>query len=515
MKFARILKGAKHPWPLRSCLIIALAVPGLSPWASGQPSQQSTTSSGEAQPHDGPADWPRQLESGKTHFTIYQPQLDFWDGHSLRARAAVAVKGESDKDPTYGSIWIKGRTSVDKDSRMVSVDQLSVTKTNFPTKAAEAAGYQKALNDNLHGLVETMALDRLQAQLEIMHAVEAADALPLRNEPPEIIFSTVPAILVTIDGPPVFKPVPKVKKIERAINTRVLLLKDRKGRVYLHVFDGWMKASGLDGEWTVDKRPSKKLRKAEVEALKGGSVDLLQGGSAEAGDRSAGSQPGGGGEKAEQQPPPSLTRGPVPKIHVATKAAELIVSDGKPDYVPIEGTDLLYVKNTSADIFEETKINKPTSGSPGVGSVQLQWTGPGPVEGKDLPHDFANIPDDSDKENVKVSVPGTAQAQEALISNSIPQTAAVKIDQAKFSPPRYDGDPKLEPIKGTELHYAVNASGTGDRGVRDRLLFRRERCLVHLRVARRPLAGGQVGTHRDLHHPAEFTPALRDLRLCL
>jgi len=325
----------------------------------------------------------------------------------------------------------------------VTVDQLAISKANFPSQTANAADYQKALDDNLHDVVREMALDRLHAQLEIMHAVETTDALPVRNEPPEIVFATVPAILVTIDGEPVFKPVSNTA-MERAINTRVLLLRDNDNTLYLHVFDGWMTASELDTAWTVDKKPSSALSDAKAEALKRGNIDLLQGVSKDSSD---------------QQDPPSLTDVSVPKIQVATEPTELIVTDGEPDYVPIEGTDLLYVKNTSADIFKETNDQQTYVRISGrwfsAASNDGPWTF---VEGKDLPDDFAQIPDDSDKENVKASVPGTAQAQEALIANSIPQTATVNIDEAKFSPPQYDGEPKLEPIEGTNLHYVVNAS---------------------------------------------------------
>src|SRR5262249_15760958 len=58
----------------------------------------------------------------------------------------------------------------------------------------------------------------------------------------------------------------------------------------------------------------------------------------------------------------------------------------------------------------------------------------------------------------KASVPGTPQAQEALISNSIPQTAKVDRGKAKIVGPVYDGDPKLKAIDGTPLQYVVNSS---------------------------------------------------------
>ncbi len=61
-------------------------------------------------------------------------------------------------------------------------------------------------------------------------------------------------------------------------------------------------------------------------------------------------------------------------------------------------------------------------------------------------------------ENVKASVPGTQQAQEAVVANSIPQTAGVKIPKTKPQPVKVDGQPQMKPIEGTQLQYVVNAS---------------------------------------------------------
>ena len=74
-----------------------------------------------------------------------------------------------------------------------------------------------------------------------------------------------------------------------------------------------------------------------------------------------------------------------------------------------------------------------------------------------LPKDFAQIPDSSPKENVKAAVPGTRQAQEALVSNQIPTTARVDRNSTKFTL-QTDGEPKLVPITGTTLQYVLNAS---------------------------------------------------------
>ncbi len=50
-----------------------------------------------------------------------------------------------------------------------------------------------------------------------------------------------------------------------------------------------------------------------------------------------------------------------------------------------------------------------------------------------MPPDFAKIPVDSPKATVLASVPGTPQAQEGLIANSIPQTATITRSEAKLT----------------------------------------------------------------------------------
>ena len=74
-----------------------------------------------------------------------------------------------------------------------------------------------------------------------------------------------------------------------------------------------------------------------------------------------------------------------------------------------------------------------------------------------LPGDFAIIPDDSPKENLKASVAGTPQAREAAIAARVPQTAIVKIAGTSMTPPKFDGVPVLRPIAGTQLQYVANS----------------------------------------------------------
>ena len=54
------------------------------------------------------------------------------------------------------------------------------------------------------------------------------------------------------------------------------------------------------------------------------------------------------------------------------------------------------------------------------------------------------------------SVPDTRQAQLALLANSVPTTATVNRRDAKIDL-KFDGEPKLQPIDGTKMSYAINA----------------------------------------------------------
>jgi hypothetical protein len=127
--------------------------------------------------------------------------------------------------------------------------------------------------------------------------------------------------------------------------------------------------------------------------------------------------------------------------------------------LPIPGTQLLYVTNTTANVFKLLTDQRNYVLLSGrwfrAPSLEGAWQF---VPATDLPQDFARIPDSSPKENVKASVPGTPQARETFIANSIPQNA--KVPRGSRMPvPQIDGEPKLASISETPLQYVVN-SGT-------------------------------------------------------
>src|SRR5205823_635010 len=134
-------------------------------------------------------------------------------------------------------------------------------------------------------------------------------------------------------------------------------------------------------------------------------------------------------ESAPGQPAAS-----VPVVYVSTVPAELIEMAGAPTWSPIPGTELLDATNTSAHVFLELKTQYTFVLVSGRWFRARSMDGPWEyVPGASLPPDFAKIPEASPSGPVLASVPGTVQAQEAVIANSIPQTAAVNRSQATFT----------------------------------------------------------------------------------
>ena len=410
-------------------VVSAKSEPGGGSGESASPPTSSTV------PEETP--WPVKIVSGTTTLLIYQPQLDSFDGYHLTARAAVEAKA-SDGKSAYGIIYLKAQAIVDKGRRTVSLYHYEITKADFPSAGSTSEAWIDAIRQDASTKSKSMSLDRLESLVGASEAGKKADEEPLKNNPPIIVMSTVPALLVYIDGDPAYRAV-KGTSLERVVNTRPLLLKDTHGKHYLHVFDGWMAADSLQGTWRRDTSPPADLEKAKKAAVADRQVDLLT------------------GQTGPDDKAPSLAEGPVPAIHVATKPTELIVTDGDPKWTPIEGTRLLYVSNTSGNIFKEIGDQKTYVLVSGrwfrAADMKGPWTF---VAANALPKDFGDIPDENAKENAKASVAGTPQAREAAIAAEIPQTSIVKKSDVKMTPPTFDGEPKLRAISGTPLQYVVN-----------------------------------------------------------
>jgi len=201
--------------------------------------------------------WPREIPLDRGTVVVYQPQSETFEGNILSARAAVSVT-PSGQEPVFGTVWFEARLVTDRDTRMAAIDNLDVTRVGFP--AAD-----EAHQDSLARLLEReipaweldISMDRLITDLALAETRRRA-AEGLNMEPPVILFSLEPAILITIDGEP------RMQQIEgsdymRILNTAFTIIFDRDARTYYLGAgeDQWYSAPEYDGPWTLtDQVPS-------------------------------------------------------------------------------------------------------------------------------------------------------------------------------------------------------------------------------------------------------------------
>jgi hypothetical protein len=385
----------------------------------------------EAAPAASPTTWPHQFKQGDLTFTVYPPQLDRWQSDRLEGRAAVSVQSPGSDKPLFGIVSLTARTEMDNAANMVSLRDITVSRASFPTATDRAGIYLEAVRQHLAALTWKVAADRLRADLAIDHAAQQAQSQPLRNDPPRIVYTQSATILVPIDGQPVLREMMGLG-LMRVLNTRALILVDKStGRYFLSVAGRWLEAPSLDGPWTDGQVRPIALDEAKQQAVDSGQVDLLEG---------------------------SGPDGRTPRVIVSTVPTELIQTDGSPQYSPIERTQLLYVTNSPNRLFLELPTQQHYVLLAGRWYRTRSLT-QGPweyVPGAGLPPDFALIPDGHPTETVRAAVPGTPQAQEAVIANSVPQVATVRRSAARLEF-TYDGPPQFRPIEGTALESAVNA----------------------------------------------------------
>jgi len=383
-------------------------------------------------PPGGDEYWPKEIDTDNLHLVLYQPQVDSWKGNKLEARSAVIVTLKGDTSQIFGTVTISARTEVDKEARLVSLEDIDIKEANFPSASSLQGELRKAVRESVPSWPRTVSLDRFLADLAITQTETQAETIRLKNDPPKIIFSKEPAVLILIEGDPVYRAV-EGTPYTRVVNTPALLLfNSAAGTFYLDGGSWWMTASSLTGPWAAAANPPQDLAEIKQQLAKD--------------------------EEKEPSEAAVALPGNPPVVYVSMVPAELLVTQGDPAYAPIAQTALLYATNSDNDIFMDIKSQQYYTLLAGrwfrAQSLQGTWEW---VPGEQLPGDFTRIPPDNPKGHVLASIPGTEQAREAVIANEIPQTATVRRSEAKLDV-KYDGPPQFQPIEGTGMEYAINTS---------------------------------------------------------
>lgn len=387
-------------------------------------------------------DWPFRIEVGDTLITIYMPQIETLEGDMVTARAAVSLTVPGAETPVFGAVWFESYALTDRETRTVVLSDVNIMGARFPSLEGETLDrYGELVNREIEELEFLLTLDDMKAALENVEKQQVA-AEGMKNDPPKIYFRSTPAVLITIDGKPKKEDL-EDSNLKYVVNTAFFIVYDKKSKTYYLRGGPWWYASKKvkSGYAPVDKVPDEVASLAEAaEKAAAEAAALEEGNLADPDSAFAGATP--------------------PEIIISTEPAELIVSEGEPDFAPVEGTDLLYMTNTDFDVFIDTRGQQYFSLMSGrwytAPSIEGGWKY---VAADALPEDFAKIPPESDNGHVLASVAGTDQARDAVLDMYVPQTAEVDRKTAAVEV-GYDGEPKFEKIEDTDMTYAVNTSNT-------------------------------------------------------
>jgi len=376
--------------------------------------------------------WPRQMDDPRATIIMYQPEIEELVGRTLSGRAAVSVTPTGETAPVFGAVWIVADIDTDRETRMIEIVDIEVTNVRFPNSTPEQEQELiDLLEDEIPQWKLSISMDRVIAGLDV--SARERESANLRMDPPVIMVVDYPAVLISIDGEPLTQPVEGDGRYNRVVNTAFTIIQDTGTNTY-YLFAGedvWYASSDVASGWqTTTSVPT------GVAALAPEPPEIE-----------------GGDEAEEEAEAPTA----IPQIIVATEPTELIVTDGAPEYSPIMGTDLLYVTNTESDVVMDVNTQRHFVVLSGRWYASPGFDGPWEhIPPDQLPDDFAKIPPESEMGSLLVSVPNTLESNEAVLDQSIPQTAA--IDRTATLTVEYDGDPEFAAIEGTSMQYALNTA---------------------------------------------------------
>ncbi len=410
--------------------IVSLLSPSVGPRVAAQTPAASRAPATDPAAVDG--GWPRTyITPSGAALALYQPQVASWvDQKHATLYSAVSYTQKGAKQPALGTVKIESETSVAVDERLVSFSDLKIAEPSFPTLERDAVKTVVSeivasvpLNDRVIGL------DRVLANIDTSQIIPK-NVEGVKADPPTIFFSQAPAVLVNIDGEPIWAPIPQ-NDLRSAVNTNWDLFEHAPSKTYyLRNDKTWMKSSDVKGPWTpAGKLPASFDKLPADENWKDVKATL---------------------------PGKKLSASDAPKVFVSFEPAELILLKGKPSYEKVQGaTQLLWVNNTDSDVFRMSSAGAVYFLVAGRWFSAPDFMGPWTFATPNLPDDFKKIPLEHERSRVLASVPGTPQAIEAVLLAGIPQTA--RVNRTVMAPEVvYQGAPEFQPIEKTSAQRAVN-----------------------------------------------------------
>jgi len=382
--------------------------------------------------------YPRTTTSDKGTAVIYAPQIDGWeDFETISAWVAFGVTAAESGERFYGSIRFDAQTDTDVQAREVLLHDVEIQELAIDGLDEDSDEYL-LIRDAFSAISRTLPLDLVLEYLPGNIGITSADGLNV--EPPRIFSSTSSAILLFVDGEPIFVPVDD-GSLQFVINTNWDVMRaEEEGPLFLCYEKKWLTAAAFGDQWQWAESYPEQFNEIPDNANWLNVKDCL----------------------GEHSPDSTEPKNAAPTVFYSNVPAELLLFDGEPEWELVGNEGLSYATNTKQEIFrigEETYI-----------LISGRWFEAQQLDGPwemvtELPGAFQDIPpEDSDaphaKSYVRKSVPGTRESWEAALIASIPRKAEIArgSESSLDLTVVYSGEPTFTLIDTTEIEMAVNTS---------------------------------------------------------
>ena len=343
----------------------------------------------------------------------------------------MSYRAKSGDKPTLGTIKVESVTKVAVAERLVNLQPLKIVEASFPNlEKGQVSELTAAIDTAIPDDERVIALDRVLANIDksriIPKSVEG-----LKADPPPIFFSKTPAVIVNLDGEPIWSPIAE-NDLKYAVNTNWDLFQHETTKtLYLRNGTSWLSATDVAGPWKPAGTLPASFKKLPADD--------------------------NWNDVRANLPGKPVAAAAVPHVIVSKQPGELIQLTGEPKYTAVAGTGLMWVSNTESDLFRMGRTGTLYYLVTGRWFSAPDFTGPWTFATPSLPADFKKIPIEHSRSRVLASVPGTDEAAEAILLAQIPQTARVNKKETKAPELAYQGDKaEFAPIENTTVQRAVN-----------------------------------------------------------
>jgi hypothetical protein len=190
--------------------------------------------------------WPRAYTTPSGgRLLVYQPQVSTWTGQKqMVAYAAVSYEASGAQKPALGTLKIEATTKVALADRLVSFSDMKLTEANFPTLSKEQTReIVTEVDRTMNHDERVIALDRVLAGID-KSQIMPKNVEGVKADPPAIFYSEKPAVLVNIDGEPIWSPI-RENDLKFAVNTNWDLFSHEPTKTfYLRHNQSWRQAAG-------------------------------------------------------------------------------------------------------------------------------------------------------------------------------------------------------------------------------------------------------------------------------